>query len=452
MNKFTLKKSLFTFLWIFISLLFSCKNAVEPVQIVNTNTPDVAIKWANMSLYVMSHTPSNTPTYGSRSLAYMGITMYETVVNGSPTDESLAWQLSDLTALPQPEQGKTYNWIVSLNAGQAFMLKKLFEHASSTVMAQIDSLALAIHKTESSIDNQEVILRSKQYGEAVANALFEWSKTDGGYQGYLRNFPPYVFPTTPGSWTPPIRGQSPSRLPLHPYWGENRRFVKANTQLFVPAIIPYSESPTSQYYAQFLDVYSKNNILTPEEKEIATWWGDDPSETAGPPGHSYNLATIAIKAFKPDIFKAAQTYARTGISVADAFIACWKCKYTYFAQRPASFVNAHIDPTWVQFWPEPPFPAFSSGHSTQAAAAAIVLTELYGNSFKFIDNTHEGRPKNTLRNVEYKNRSFTSFWEAAEESAYSRLLGGIHTRQDNETGLIEGRKIGRNVNELKWHK
>jgi hypothetical protein len=104
------------------------------------------------------------------------------------------------------------------------------------------------------------------------------------------------------------------------------------------------------------------------------------------------------------------------------------------------------------FWPEPPFPAFISGHATQAAAAATVLTDLYGNNFAFTDNTHQGRPDNALRGIAYKSRSFNSFWEAAEESAYSRFLGGIHARQDNEVGLSEGRKVGRNVNALTWKK
>jgi hypothetical protein len=32
------------------------------------------------------------------------------------------------------------------------------------------------------------------------------------------------------------------------------------------------------------------------------------------------------------------------------------------------------------------------------------------------------------------------------------LYGGIHTRQDNEVGLVEGKKIGKNINALAWNK
>jgi hypothetical protein len=41
--------------------------------------------------------------------------------------------------------------------------------------------------------------------------------------------------------------------------------------------------------------------------------------------------------------------------------------------------------------------------------------------------------------------------ETAEECAYSRLLGGIHTRQDNEKGAEQGTVIGENVVALQWH-
>ncbi len=106
----------------------------------------------------------------------------------------------------------------------------------------------------------------------------------------------------------------------------------------------------------------------------------------------------------------------------------------------------------LAFWPEPPFPAFYSGHSVQSAASATVLTKLYGNEFKYTDDSHEGRGQDPLTFIFYKNRSYGSFWEAAEESAYSRFLGGIHCRNDNDTGLAEGRKVGQNINNLKWTK
>jgi hypothetical protein len=438
------------FSFFFLGCKSDTQTIVEPAKVIGSET---AVQWADMTLFVAKKTASNTPTYASRALGYIGLTMYETVVHGSTIHKSLSGQLSDMPLLTKPDAGKTYNWVIAMNAGQLLIIKKFYEHASTPIIGMADLLSTDILAVESKNEQKDVIDRSIKFGETIATEIYEWSKSDGGHQGYLNNFTTdYVMPTSPGSWTPPVRGQTASRLPLHPYWGRNRNLVKMDAFLFTPPMIPHSDDPQSQCYAQFLEVYSKNKILTDEEKEIAVWWSDDPAETVAPPGHSYNLATITVKKAQPDLFKAAETYARVGMSVADAFINCWRCKYTYFSQRPAAYIAKYIDPRYIMFWPEPPFPAFMSGHATQAAASATTLTDLYGNNFAFIDNTHEGRPNNPLRGTAYKSRSFSSFWEAAEESAYSRFLGGIHARQDNEVGLMEGRKIGRNVNALPWRK
>ncbi len=68
------------------------------------------------------------------------------------------------------------------------------------------------------------------------------------------------------------------------------------------------------------------------------------------------------------------------------------------------------------------------------------------------DSAHVGRPRDELRDVDFKARYFNSFWEVAEETADSRFYGGIHTPQDNEVGLQEGRRIGQHVNALNWRR
>lgn len=441
-----------------LSSLFSFAYGFRPRLLASESTPvspnsEVAVKWANMSLAVIKSSPNNSPTYSSRSLAYLGITMYECVVHSSPKHQSLAGQLSGLTDLPKPLPKQTYNWPLVLNAGQAFMLYKLYPHAS--LIGRVDSLQTALAGTYAVNEKQDVIERSVMYGWALATAIFEWSKTDGGHEGYSRNFnPDYKFPAGKGNWVTPAEGnrQSPSHFPLHPFWGNNRTFVPANGQLALPALQEYSTLPGSAYYKEHEAVYKKNLALTEEEKAIAVWWSDDPSHTAAPPGHSYNLATTTIKVMKPDLVKAAETYARVGMAVADAFINCWKCKYKYHRERPSTFVSATIKKDWKPFWPEPPFPAFSSGHSTQAAAAATVLTSQYGKRVQLTDSTHYGHPPDPVTGVRYKPRRFKSFWDMAVECADSRFYGGIHTLIDNKVGLEEGKKIGNNIDALAWYK
>jgi hypothetical protein len=425
----------------------------ENLEKENELSSAVAVKWGKMTLRIMKDTPNGSPTYGSRAVGYMGLTMYESIVSGALKYKSMESQLSGLSNLPKYDKTQKYNWILSLNAGQAYMLKQLYEQTDEANKKSIDSLENAINQSQVSVTSQEITERSIKYGKAIAQAIFEWSKTDGGFQGYKTNFDStYQLPVGKGFWKSPPKGQSPVALPLHPYWGKNRAFAPANNELPVPKIIAFDYHKESPYYAQMFEVFTKRNNLTQEEKEIANWWGDDPSQTFSPPGHSYNLATIAITTAKPDLFKAAETYARVGMAVADAFINCWKCKYTYHAERPFFFIFYNMSTMWDLYWPEPPFPAFYSGHAGQAAAAATVLTDLYGSSFKFIDDSHVGRAKDEERLVEYKARHFNSFWAAALESADSRLYGGIHTCQDNEVGLVEGKKIGKNINDLVWRK
>ena len=201
----------------------------------------------------------------------------------------------------------------------------------------------------------------------------------------------------------------------------------------------------------FLNVYIKRKTLTSEEKRIAAWWADDPTQTASPPGHSYNLATIAITTARSDMFTAAETYAKVGMAVADSFICCWKCKYTYHSMRPFAYITANIDADYTIFWPEPPFPSFSSGHATQSAAAAIALISVFGNNFPLVDNTYSNR-RPDFENIRYQTRTYPNLWATAEECAYSRFLGGIHTAQDNEAGAAQGKMIGENVVALSWSK
>jgi hypothetical protein len=61
-----------------------------------------------------------------------------------------------------------------------------------------------------------------------------------------------------------------------------------------------------------------------------------------------------------------------------------------------------------------------------------------------------GRPRDEVRNTDFKQRTFDSFWAVAQETADSRFFGGIHTPQDNKVGLEGGMAVGQNVNELKW--
>ena len=100
-----------------------------------------------------------------------------------------------------------------------------------------------------------------------------------------------------------------------------------------------------------------------------------------------------------------------------------------------------IDPKWDSLLNTPPFPEYPSGHSTQSGAAALVLTQIFGDNFAFEDATHV---KDGI-----KPRSYLNFDAAAQEAGISRLYGGIHYRAAIDNGLAQGRCIGAYANALK---
>lgn len=415
---------------------------------------ELANAWSDMTLYITKNTPANSPTYASRGIGYIGLCMYESIAPGYDSHQSVQGQLNGLEGLPTVETEAEYFWPLALNAGQAQILRHIYNQTSDENKFSIDSLEQVFESVYADVvANKAVVNRSKAFGQQVADAIFEWSKTDGGHRGYLKNFDKdMVHPVRPGSWKPPLYAQSFSHHPLHPHWGENRTFLKENTGLELPYMIPYDTTENSPYYQQFMAVYKADLALTQEQKEIAIWWGDDPDETFTPPGHSFYIASLVIDQKKPDLITCAETFARVGLSVADAFINCWKWKYHFFSERPNTFIPQFIDQEWESFWPDPPFPAFPSGHAIQAAAMATALEGMYGPALAFIDQAHVGRERDEIRDVDFVERPFATFWGVAEETADSRFYGGIHTPQDNDIGLEEGKRIAGHVNALKWRR
>ena len=147
-----------------------------------------------------------------------------------------------------------------------------------------------------------------------------------------------------------------------------------------------------------------------------------------------NITRVTCKMSNADMLQTAEAYARVSISLMDGFISCWDEKYRSRLIRPESYINQYIDENWVPLLQTPPFPEYTSGHSVISGSAATALTGLFGEAFAFTDSTE----------MEYgmTARSFTSFVQASEEAAVSRLYGGIHYKPACENGKVQGRAIG----------
>jgi hypothetical protein len=391
----------------------------------------VATSWFDLARTLVRTTLGFTPPVASRAFAYVGLALYEAVVPGSRRYQSLQRVLPGLR-VPSPDHDRL-DWPAVANTALATMLRMLFPTTSESNRAAIDALEASF--TGSSDD--------ALYGRAVAESVFAWSLTDGGHEGYLRNFPAnYVPPAGPGLWVPTPPAFQPA---LQPTWGRNRCFAIDSGATCPPGPpTRYSEDREAGFYAEAVEVYRAVNDRTPEQEAVALFWADDPGVTATPPGHSISIATQVLQQERVSLMLAAETYAKVGMAVGDAFIACWDAKYRYGLLRPVTYIRAVVDPDWTPLLVTPPFPEHTSGHSVQSGAAFHVLADLFGRRYRFEDHTHDDRG--------LAPRRFGSFREAAEEAAVSRLFGGIHFRPAIELGLEQGRCIGRAVSQLPFER
>lgn len=192
-----------------------------------------------------------------------------------------------------------------------------------------------------------------------------------------------------------------------------------------------------------------SDSLTDEQKHIADFWDDNPfkmnvsghvmfaTKKFSPAGHWMNITGIGAKKANADFNTTVAAYAKTAIALFDAFISCWDEKYRSNYIRPETVINTMIDQEWQPYIQTPPFPSYTSGHSTISGAAAEVMTEYFGDKLSFTDTS--------LLEFGIANREIKSFREAAQEASISRLYGGIHFRFDLDAGNESGKKIGSTI-------
>ena len=403
---------------------------------------DVLRSWFKLECRIIKETDGFFPPQAARAFGYTGITVYETVRGGITNAPSLAGQLTELTSdkLPKLDNSIVYNWGIAANAAAADIIRKFFEKKiASTNSNRIDSLENVYFDALGRDVPLDVVKRSIQYGKDMATAMFEYSKTDGGHESYLNPFQtPYTGPVGDDKWVPT---NTRFLTPLSPIWHRCRYMLNSNS-IFAnpPKPIAFSTDTTSEFWKQATQVYRQVKNNTSEQKEIAEYWADDPFATCTPSGHTFNILTQLLEETRASLEKAAVAYGQLGIAENDAFIACWKTKYDFSLIRPVTFIQKYIDGTFKTVIGTPPFPAYTSGHATEAAVGSRIMTRLFTNGDGFYPFTDRSQIQ-----FGFSVRNFRNFDEMAQECANSRLYGGIHFDMDNQKGLQMGKGIGDNV-------
>ncbi len=450
-----MKKSLLFFCQILLfTFLLNCPFAFSQKQIQNNNTtfdaniPKQYVRLINTLIMKTGIAPTNA----ARMHGYVGLTLYEAINTGSPTYRSLAKQLNGFETPPTTTQPLL--WDVVADEAMHAVSDSLFSYIYASladynyIRSSLDTLQKR-HKVyfRSHYKNAILVNESVKFGRKIAAYVYNYTKTDGGFRTSLeetvaRDYTHYEAPQG-STWDDT---KTKAHISIQPTWGKNRTFIKnIYTQTRPAEPIPFSKEPNSAFYKQAMEVYEISRELTFEQRLIAEYWRDDALITYTPGGHTVHILVNALEKEKANLDKFAYAYAKTGITLNDAFICCWETKYTTNCIRPITYIQEVIDKRFKAAFLTPAFPEYTSGHSTQWGASAEILSSIFGNEYAFTDQT------DYLRN-KLVPRQFKSFNEAAQEASMSRIYGGIHFRQACEVGLEQGKRIGRMVNKLNWMK
>ncbi len=391
------------------------------------------LEWWN-ALFAFVETERLSPPDAARMFAYISVGVYEAQICGTPDYLTLEGQLNGLSDLPRPEKGQIYDWTTcateTMYLVQDAMMARYFP-AGVGVFNKLHDKQIEACKAAGVPD--DVLERSRQYGKDLADAIYEWSELDAYTETRYMQYKAPTREGQPGYWEPTDFNQTA----LEPFWGTHRTFfVKDGTQCDIDKAPKYNGvgDTTGELYKQALEVYNYDATLTEEQRTIAQYWADDPSETSTPPGHWMEILGGFVKTEDMKLDRAAELYALMTTAMNDACVTCWTTKYRVNLVRPKTVIRENIDAGWEPYVETPPFAGYTSGHSNFSSSAAVILTALIGDNLPFTDSTHVS--------IGLRPRTFPSFLEAAKEAGFSRMYGGIHFMCDIDDGAETGTCVG----------
>ncbi len=226
--------------------------------------------------------------------------------------------------------------------------------------------------------------------------------------GYKNTVLGYDIPKGDNFW---IDRDNNPKTPFTPTAGKWQRWAVNELDYKVPEPPRYN---SIEYMKAIEKVREVSENRTPIQGAAINFWGGVPG-TVQPSGIWQEVFFEKSKNYNLSEEEYAYSQMILAQTLADAFVECWKVKYTYWSKRPdmaTSTINVAM--------PNPPFPGYVSGHSTISSAAAVVLGGLFPEDREY-------------------------YIKNAEEARDSRLWAGIHFEHDNKEGFELGIKIGENI-------
>lgn len=251
-------------------------------------------------------------------------------------------------------------------------------------------------------DPHPAFAEGEAIGRAIGARIVERARVDG-----FNNPNTAVPPVGPGFWTssavppqPTAGGQLPGVTP----W-----FLTSADQ-FRPGPPPVFGSPAFQ--TGLAEIRQISDTRTAEQTQIAAFWA---LNVGTPGGAGFWLEVAKQNAIDHELSEreATHLFALITAAMADAQIACWDAKLTYWLIRPWK-----ADPgiSVVAAVGKPNHPSYPSGHSCVSSSAAAVLDSFFPEQREQFD-------------------------AMVIEAGLSRMYGGIHYRFDIEAGQALGRQV-----------
>jgi PAP2 superfamily len=273
----------------------------------------------------------------------------------------------------------------------------------------------------------------------AARAVDGADKLEGPYKpgtkaGDYQITPPFDKLAPPGASPPYVA--YPGMVNVTPF------VLKNASQFRAPA--PYALS-NPEYVFEFDEVKAFGSrtsaVRTPDQTEMAQFWYEMSHFTWN------RIARILALQQGDTLLNNARLFAALNAAMADSVIAGWDSKFTHRFWRPITAIHEAAndgnnltlaDPAWQPLMLTPPMPDYISTHSTQAAAASVVLIWFcHGDDHTF---TITSRMAAIVPGLHA--RTFQRISDAAVETAVSRVFAGIHFRLAATAGLAQGREVG----------
>ncbi|QNR25509.1 DUF6851 domain-containing protein [Croceimicrobium hydrocarbonivorans] len=462
-----------------IVLLSSCNSNPEPTKAEPKGAENVAYKWGQVALTATANDTEKfkpRPTITSR---YLGLIFTSIFDAWSRYDaEAIPVYLEGVERRPEAEQITKNKEIAISYAAYRAMCE--YYYSDSALFADF-MVELGLDPTNNSLDPNT----PEGIGNLAAKAVIAARHNDGSNQ-YAEeegsNGKPYFDYTNyapvnpvdtnydPNRWQPKYfsDGAGGQFAPgcLTPFWDRVQPISMSSGDQFRPGPPPMIGS--EQLAKEVAEVVEVQANLTDPQKALVEFMRDGP-QSVQQAGHWLKFAQDVSIRDNHNLDEDVKMYFLNQVVAMDAFIASWDSKMHYDYARPFALVHKYYGGKTITAWGGegkgmmemdgnmwrpyspatflcPPFPSYTSGHSTISGACAEALkywtgSDEFGTEVEWVAGslTELDRLGDTVT------LKFPTFTNAAEQAGISRVYGGYHIQSDNIEGLNLGRNVARNA-------